>query len=460
MNLKDKIPSSAVTILATLERAGYEAYLVGGAVRDLVLGREPSDYDITTNALPDETQAVFADCATLEIGKAHGTIGVIMNHDIYEVTTYRVDGEYTDSRHPDQVRFTRSIEEDLKRRDFTINAMAMDLRGNITEVENASRDLERHQICAVGDPTKRFQEDALRILRGLRFASQLDFTLEESTGQAIRENGYRLLEIAPERIQQEMNKLLCGKNPIPSLREYRDVMGVIIPELKASFDFDQRNPFHCYDVYEHSLHVVSQVPATVVLRWAALLHDVGKPSCFTVKENWGHFYGHEQVSGEIAQRILERLRYDRKTIRQVTELIDCHGYVFNRTEKYARRRLNQLGEEQLKNLIALERGDVLSQAEDVREERARKIQDFAELADQVIQQEGVMKRRDMKISGRELLEMGVPEGPEVGRILGELFEQVLDGTLPNEREILRQKGMEYILQKEYSREKATEEVGI
>lgn len=460
MNLTDKIPSSAMTILSTLEGAGYEAYLVGGAVRDLVLGREPGDYDITTNALPEEIQAIFTDCETLEIGKTHGTIGLVMEHQLYEVTTYRIDGEYSDCRHPDEVRFTTSLMEDLKRRDFTINAMAMDLRGNITEVENASRDLATGRICAVGDPTKRFQEDALRILRGLRFASQLDFTLEESTGLAIRKNGYRLLEIAPERIQQEMNKLLCGKNPAPVLREYRNVMGAILPELKASFDFDQRNPFHCYDVYEHSLHVVSQVPATIVLRWAALLHDVGKPSCFTVKENWGHFYGHEQVSSEMAQRILERLRYDRKTIRQVTELIACHGYVFNQTEKYARRRLNQLGEEQLKNLIALERGDVLSQAEEVRIERDQKIQNFAELVDQVVQQEGVMKRRDMKINGRDLMEMGVPKGPEVGRILGKLFEQVLDGILPNEREILRQKGMEYLMEKEYSREKATEEVGI
>ena len=460
MDIQNLIPSTAIKILSTLNEAGYESYLVGGAVRDLILDRKPGDYDITTNARPDEIEEVFADYATLEIGKAHGTIGVVMDHQLYEVTTYRIDGEYSDSRHPDDVRFTTSLMEDLKRRDFTINAIAMDVHGNITGAEGYSDDLERGVIRAVGNPAKRFQEDALRIMRGIRFASQLDFEIEPGSAAAIHENRELLRNIAPERIQQELNKLLCGTSPMPILRDYRDVVAVIIPELSGSFDFDQQNPFHCYDIYEHSIHAVSHVPPTVVLRLSALLHDVGKPSCFLLKENWGHFYGHEQASAEMAQTILKRLRYDRKTIQQVTELIDCHGYVFNQTEKYARRRLNQLGEEQLKNLIALERADVMSQAEHVREERVTNIDAFGALVDRVIAEEGVMKLRDMNLKGADLIELGGPEGPEVGEILRFLFNQVLDGTFPNEKEILRKNAMEYLMQKEYSSKKATEEVGI
>ncbi len=430
------IPEQAVKIMSRLETHGYEAYLVGGCVRDMLLGREPSDYDITTSALPDETQAAFADCVTLEIGKAHGTIGVIMNHDIYEVTTYRVDGEYTDSRHPDQVRFTRSIEEDLKRRDFTINAIAMDLRGNVIGVENSIPDLENRILRAVGDPSQRFREDALRIMRGTRFASQLGFNIEEKTAAAIHKDRELLRAIAAERIQTELNKLLLGPAAEPILREYRDVLAVFMPEIETTFDFEQQNPYHCYDVYEHCIHAVSKAPKTVVLRLAALLHDIGKPACFQLKEGWGHFYGHEQASAEMAHQILKRLKYDRKTISQVTELIDCHGYIFNQTEKYARRRLNQLGEEQLLNLIALERADVLSQAEFVREERTKKLDAFRELVEEVIAKESVLSRGGLELSGRDLLQMGIPEGPEIGRIMQIIFDRVIDGELPNERDVL------------------------
>ena len=438
------IPAAARQIMARLESCGYEAWLVGGCVRDLLLGREPGDYDITTSALPDETQAAFPDCGTLEIGKAHGTIGVIWDHQIYEVTTYRVDGEYTDCRHPDQVRFTRSLEEDLQRRDFTINAIAINLRGEMVGAAGFREDLQRQRLRAVGDPSQRFREDALRIMRGIRFASQLGFAIEERTAAAIHKDRELLRAIAVERIQTELNKLLLGPAAEPVLREYRDVLAVFIPELAATFDFDQQNPYHCYDVYEHCIHAVSNAPKTVVLRLAALLHDIGKPSCFLLKANWGHFYGHEQASAEMAHQILRRLKYDRKTISQVTELIDCHGYVFNRTEKYVRRRLNQLGEEQLLNLIALERADVLSQAEHVREERVKNLDAFRELVEEVIAKRSVLCRKDLKLNGRDLLQMGIPQGPEVGRVVQIIFDRVIDGELPNERDVLLKAASEII----------------
>ena len=429
MTYKEQIPATARFIMERLQASGYEAYLVGGAVRDLILGRQPGDYDITTNALPEETEAVFRDFETLEIGKAHGTIGVIVDHKAYEVTTYRVDGEYTDHRRPDAVTFTRSLEQDLERRDFRINAVAMDLEGNLRGVPGYEEDFARRQICAVGNPVQRFEEDALRILRGVRFAAQLGYEIEANTGRAIHEKKHLLRQISPERIRVEIEKTLTAPNPLPELRE--------------TFDFNQQNPFHCYDVYEHILHVVGNVPPEPVLRLAALFHDIGKPRCFVVKENWGHFYGHEQVSAEMAEAILKRLRYDRKTVKDVTELVASHGYVFNRTEKYVRRRLNQLGEEQLMRLIDLERGDVLSQAEHVREERAAAIDAFRELVQIVVEKEGVLKRKDLAIDGRDVLELGVPRGPEVGRVLDEILDRVLEGDLENRREVLLEAAEEW-----------------
>lgn len=446
MNLKtykEQIPAAARFIMERLQASGYEAYLVGGAVRDLILGRQPGDYDITTNALPEETEAVFRDFGTLEIGKAHGTIGVIVDHKAYEVTTYRVDGEYTDHRRPDAVTFTRSLEQDLERRDFRINAVAMDLNGNLRGAPGYEEDFARRQICAVGNPVQRFEEDALRILRGVRFAAQLGYEIEANTGRAIHEKKHLLRQISPERIRVEIEKTLTAPNPLPVLREYRDVFAEVIPELRETFDFNQQNPFHCYDVYEHILHVVGNVPPEPVLRLAALFHDIGKPRCFVVKENWGHFYGHEQVSAEMAEAILKRLRYDRKTVKDVTELVASHGYVFNRTEKYVRRRLNQLGEEQLMRLIDLERGDVLSQAEHVRKERAAAIDAFRELVQTVAEKEGVLKRKDLAIDGRDVLELGVPRGPEVGRVLDEILDRVLEGDLENRREVLLEAAEEW-----------------
>lgn len=431
------IPSGARIILYRLQEAGYEAYLVGGFVRDTLIGRTPSDCDITTNARPEETQQVFHNCPTQEIGKAHGTIGVIMDK-LYEVTTYRVDGEYTDGRHPDGVTFTRSLKEDLLRRDFRINAVAMDLDGNIQGVPGYEEDFRNHQITAVGNPDKRFQEDGLRIMRGVRFAAQLGYTIEENTAEAIHKNRHLLSNIAAERIRVELDKTLMASNPAPILRQFRDVFAQVIPELAETFDFQQNNPYHCYDVYEHILHVVENIPPERELRLAALFHDIGKPRCYTEDRGRGHFYHHEQVSADMTRTIMKRLRYDRKTSETVTQLVEVHGRVFNRTKKYARRQLSQLGEEQTLRLIALERADVQSQAPEYRRERIRHIDEFHRIVEQVAEEEGAFKVTDLAVKGTDLLALGIPQGPGIGEVLDSLFLRVLEEELPNRREKLLQ----------------------
>ncbi|MBQ6582493.1 MAG: HD domain-containing protein [Mogibacterium sp.] len=465
------IPEDAIRIMAILEEAGYEAYLVGGCVRDLLLGRIPHDYDITTSATPEETEAVFSGFPLADVGRQHGTVGVIANHICYEVTTYRIDGEYSDNRHPDSVAFTRSLAADLSRRDFSINALAMDLRGNLagsspeeegTELAAFIRegfgDLKAKRIRAVRNAGERFDEDALRILRGIRFSAQLGFGIEPDTARAIHGKKALLHNIAQERIHAELSKLLLSAGRIPSeaaepaepaavavLREYRDVIAEVIPELAEGFDFCQQNPFHCYDVYEHSLQALSTVireeeekgrEPDETLRLAALFHDVGKPSCFVVRDGWGHFYGHERKSAEMTEDVLRRLRYDNRTLNDVVELIEGHGAVLQPTEKYARRKLSQYGEEQLARLIRLERADVSAQTPEVREERIGNINEFERVVGNVLESRQCFDRKDMKLGGDDVMALGIPEGPEVGRILNAVFEKVLAGDLPNEANVL------------------------
>ena len=286
------IPEGVRVLLERLEAAGYEAWCVGGCVRDALLGRTPEDWDVTTSALPEETMAVFGDQA-LPTGLKHGTVTVKTGDGPVEVTTYRLDGAYRDHRRPESVAFTASLEEDLARRDFTVNAMALDLRRELRDPFGGRADLARGLLRCVGDPDRRFQEDALRILRGLRFAAALGLEIEPGTAAAVRRNREGLRDIAAERIQVEFFKLLPGKGAAAVLRGYPEVFGVFWPELLPMVGFGQRNRHHCYDVWEHTLHALDAVPGDVVLRCAMLLHDVGKPACFTLDEKGvGHFYGH------------------------------------------------------------------------------------------------------------------------------------------------------------------------
>lgn len=434
MKLGMEIPKNVRTVLLGLENAGYEAWCVGGCVRDSLMGRRPGDWDVTTSALPEETMAVFGKAA-FPTGLKHGTVTVKIGGTPVEVTTYRLDGDYHDHRRPDSVTFTRSLTEDLRRRDFTVNAMAMDLRGALRDPFGGQADLKQQMLRAVGDPDRRFDEDALRILRGLRFAAVLGFTIEAETGKSIRRNRELLKSIAAERIQVEFFKLLCGDHAVDVLREYPEVIGVFWPELLPMVGFDQRNYHHCYDIWEHTLHAMSHVPGDLVLRCSALLHDVGKVDCFTVDEKGvGHFYGHPKVSARKAEEMLRRLKCPNELRATIVRLVEWHDKVFPRTEKSVRRALMNLGEQDLRRLIAIKRADNLAQAPEFHGTQ-KEIDKFEAIMEELLKADACFSRKELAVNGKDLTAVGF-HGREVGDILQWLLEKVVDGELPNEREKL------------------------
>ena len=429
-----EIPEYVKKVLETLETAGHEAWCVGGCVRDILLGRVPEDWDVTTSAMPEETMAAFGQNA-FPTGLQHGTVTVRADHKSVEVTTYRVDGAYHDHRRPDSVTFTRSLEEDLRRRDFTVNAMAVNLRGELRDLFGGQEDLKNGILRCVGDPDRRFREDALRILRGLRFAAVLGFSMDPATGESIRRNRELLGEIAAERIQVELMKLLAGQNAAEVLRQYPDVVGVFWPEVLPMVGFDQKNIHHCYDVWEHSLHAVAAVPGDPVLRCAALLHDIGKPNCFTVDEKGvGHFYGHSAISRELADRMLRRLKCSTVFRETVVRLVDWHDRDIPRTDKAIRRALGKLGERDLRRLIALKRADNLAQAPEFHD-RQQELDKGESILDRLLAEEACFSLRQLAVNGKDLTEIGL-SGPVVGQVLKKLLDAVVDGDLPNDRQTL------------------------
>ena len=429
-----EMPKNVQNVLFALEKAGYEAWCVGGCVRDSLLGRVPEDWDVTTSALPEETMAVFGDAA-LPTGLKHGTVTVKMEGTSVEVTTYRVDGAYHAHRRPDSVSFTRSLEEDLRRRDFTVNAMAMDLRGQLRDPFGGQADLQSKLLRAVGEPDRRFNEDALRILRGLRFAAVLGFTIEEDTGESIRRNRELLQSIAAERIQAEFFKLLCGGHAVEVLREYPEVIGVFWPEILPMVGFDQRNYHHCYDIWEHTLHAMSHTPNDLVLRCSALLHDVGKVECFTVDEkDVGHFYGHPKVSARMADQMLRRLKCPNDLRITIVRLVEWHDKVFPRTEKSVRRALMNLGETDLRRLIAIKRADNLAQAPEFHGTQ-KEIDRFEAILEEVLKAQACFSLKDLAVNGNDLIAIGF-KGKEIGTILRCLLGKVVDGEIPNDRAVL------------------------
>ena len=402
------IPAPVGGVLKTLETAGYGAWCVGGCVRDALLGRTPEDWDVTTSARPEETMALFGDRA-VPTGLRHGTVTVKTAAGGVEVTTLRRDGAYRDHRRPESVTFTASLEEDLRRRDFTVNAMAVDLRGTLYDPLNGQADLEAGILRCVGDPDRRFEEDALRILRGLRFAADLGFALAPETEEAIHRKRELLRAIAPERIWEELKKLLVGRRAPEVLRSALDVTGVFWPELLPMAGFDQRNRHHCYDVWEHTLHALAEVPPEVELRLTMLLHDIGKPNCFTLDDQGnGHFYGHPAESARLAEEMLRRLRADRAT--------------------------RQLGERDLRRLLVIKRADNLAQDPAYRSMQG--VLDKAEaILNSLLAENACMSLGQLAVNGRDLLELGL-SGPEVGAMLERLLDAVLEGELPNSRDSL------------------------
>ncbi len=428
------IPQEVCAVLQTLERAGYEAYAVGGCVRDMRMGKTPHDWDVTTSALPQETMALF-DHFAIPTGLQHGTVTVRSGELSCEVTTFRTDGDYPDHRHPAAVTFTRSLREDLARRDLTVNAMAMDMRGTLHDPFDGQADIRRRTLRCVGEPERRFQEDALRILRTLRFSATLGFAIEEDTHQALRAQCGDLRYVAAERVREELTKLLCGADVLRVLLDDPQVLGVVLPEILPCVGFDQHNRHHCYDVWGHAAHAVAAAPPDPVLRWAMLLHDLGKPQCFTMDEQGvGHFHGHHRPSAEMAETICRRLRFDKATAQRICMLVRYHDRPIPLTEKAIRRAMNQLGVEGLRQLCAVKRADNLAQHPDYRS-RQREIDEGEAIMDALLAKDACFSLKQLAVNGRDMAALGL-EGPAIGQALQALLEAVMDGEADNDRAAL------------------------
>jgi tRNA nucleotidyltransferase (CCA-adding enzyme) len=435
-----EIPAYVQEILQKMTDGGFEAWCVGGCVRDTLLGRVPGDWDVTTSARPEETMALFG-ARSIPTGIQHGTVTVRTAEQPVEVTTYRCDGTYADHRHPDSVTFSGSLREDLRRRDFTVNAMAMDLHGNLADPFDGQADLRQRILRCVGEPERRFQEDALRILRGLRFASVLGFTLEKNTARALRAQRALLGEISAERIQTELVKLLCGPDVCRILLEFSGVLQVVLPEIAPSVGFDQRNCHHCYDVWEHTARSVAAVSADPVLRMTMLLHDLGKPASFTLDTSGvGHFLGHAKISRALGKDILERLRFSTEEREAILLLVEHHDRPIAPAEKSVRRALMKFGERNFRRLLAVKRADNLAQAPAYLG-RQREYDAVETILERLLAQNACFSLRQLAVNGRDMLNAGF-RGPAVGKILDELLRAVVDGRLPNDRETLLQAAKE------------------
>lgn len=429
-----EIPVFVREILAKLESAGYEAWCVGGCVRDLLLGTSPSDWDVTTSALPEEVLSLFVGCS-LPTGLQHGTITVCTEEGNVEVTTFRKDGAYLDHRRPESVEFTATLEEDLLRRDFTVNAMAMDLRGELRDPYGGRADLEKRVLRCVGDPDARFEEDALRIMRALRFSAVIPMEIEPATAERIHAKRELLRDIAAERIQTELCKLLCGQCAADVLRLYPDVIGVFWPELLETVGFDQKNYHHCYDVWEHTLHAVEATPSDLILRLTVLLHDIGKPRCFLLDEQGvGHFRGHGAVSRDLSDAMLRRLKFSNAVRETVVRLVEWHDRKIVGTERAIRRALFHLGEADLRRLIMVKRADNLAQAPEFLG-RQQELTALEELLEEVLRADACFSLKQLAVDGSDLQEMGFV-GAAIGTMLRKLLSCVIEEELPNEREAL------------------------
>ena len=432
------IPQGPNEILDRLTAAGFQAYAVGGCVRDSLLGTVPGDWDICTSALPEETEACFSDLRVVETGLKHGTVTVIFQGVPYEITTFRSDGNYLDHRRPQQVNFVRTLKEDLLRRDFTINAMAVGLDGEIQDPFGGRQDLTDGIIRCVGDPDTRFTEDALRILRGLRFASRLGFSIAPETAAAMERNKNLLSYVSGERIYKELTGILIGTYAQSVLEQYGGVLAAVLPEIQPSMGFLQHNPFHNRDVWQHTLEALGKSRPDPIVRWALLLHDLGKPDCFTLDDRGiGHFYGHPQRSMELAEQILDRFHGDKKNRDTICLLVRDHDREAPATIKNARRWIARYGRDNVRLLLEVKRCDCLAHV-DTPKTRARynNLMEMTRLIQECLETEQCFSVRDLPVKGGDVMALGVPAGPQVGRILEGLLDDVLDGTCPPERETL------------------------
>lgn len=452
-----KLPKNIALILDMLENAGYEAYIVGGCVRDSLMGITPHDYDVTTSALPKETERVFAGMRLIETGLKHGTVTVISNGEPVEITTYRVDGEYHDNRRPDKVSFTRSLRDDISRRDFTMNGIAYSPRRGYFDEFGGAEDIERGVVRCIGDPDKRFREDALRILRGMRFSASLGFEIEADTARAMLDNRELLKNISAERIFSELCGLLTGRfsgeNLYRVLTDFREIVGVMIPEFRECFGFEQHSRFHCFDVYGHcalSAEKAAQISADsecrLPLTLAMLLHDIGKPQRFSRGDNGeGHFYGHAAVSADIADEILRRLKSSNALRERVCRIVKYHDTTLRDSDRAVRRLLSKHGLEAFRDICIAHMCDDMAKKPECADRCGewRAVMARAEL----LASSCCLTLKDLAVDGKALRGLMEPS-PEMGKVLKYLLDGVVEGNFPNEYEFLMQEAAKYIAKRE------------
>lgn len=429
------LPNEIATCLSLLNDNGYSAYVVGGAVRDHLMGRTINDYDVCTDALPYEIENVFSDFKVIETGLKHGTVTVLIGQSSIEITTFRTDGSYSDGRHPDSVDFTNDIIKDLSRRDFTVNAIAYSQRDGYVDPFNGIYDIESKVLRCVGDPIKRFSEDALRILRALRFSSTLQFEIEDGTSDAIMTLKNNLSLVSAERIRDEMKKLICGDGMAKIMTEYRDVIALIIPDLSKAFDYDQNNPHHDFDLYTHIIKTVSHLRRDPILRFAGLLHDIAKPMTEFKDENRiSHYYGHAHHGAIMAEKILKELRLSNAEIKKIVTLIRHHDGVIDESESSVARKLSKIGIELFFDLLDLQRADNASQKSDPLF-RAEHNENLRKIANEILSKEPCLSLSDLALDGNDVKALGY-KGKEIGKALSYLLDAVLSGNAENTKEAL------------------------
>jgi len=435
--IKIEIPEKVNRILNRLNCYGYEGYIVGGCVRDSILGREPNDWDICTNCTPEKMLEIFKGFKVIPTGLKHGTLTVVIDNEHFEVTTFRIDKDYNDGRHPDKVEFTSDLKEDLKRRDFTINAMAYGCNKGLIDFYGGIEDIKNKRIKCVGDPSQRFNEDYLRMLRAVRFSAQLSYNLDMSAFRTIIELSYNIVDISKERIREEINKILLTEEPSKGFRLLYDtgLLKHIIPELVKCVKFEQRNPHHDKDVFEHIMGVLDNTKKDLVLRLAALFHDIAKPQCFSVDENnVGHFYNHHIIGMDITKDILKRLKYDNRTIELVKALVKEHMSKYNGvTPRIIKRLINRVGVDNIERLFELQIADIRDSKKSY---DISSIEEAKEMTMIIINERQPLTVKDLEIDGRDLMRLGIPQGKIIGIVLDKLLEKVLDDIDMNKRDLL------------------------
>lgn len=434
-----ELDKGAREIIRTLEDAGFSAYAVGGCVRDYLLGQIPKDIDITTSATPEMVKELFP--KTFDTGIEHGTVTVLWYGTGYEVTTFRTEGKYSDHRRPDHVEFSRSLEEDLSRRDFTINAMAYNDTEGLVDIFGGMDDIDKKIIRCVGNAKERFTEDALRLLRAVRFAAQLGYEIESETYEAIKELAPTLSKISAERIQAELNKILLSDNPAMLKTAYKlGLTKEFLPEIDKCFETEQHNPHHCYSVGDHIIKSVENIEKTKALRLSMLLHDIAKPVCLTTDEKGiDHFHGHQLKSADMSKEILRRLKYDNDTIDMVYKFVRYHDERLDEGTKIMRRAMNRIGVEAFPDIFKVWEADLLAQSDYQREEKFARLKKNKEAYEEVIAQNECVSLKNLAVSGKDLIEKGIPSGPAIGELLNKMLDEVIENPEANDKEYLLNK---------------------